>query len=718
MRRFPLFDIITEDYKYIAIDYAAISKFIGVEIKVTLYSYYDNGLVGIDQKFDDGLILKNRDAKKFLNIYNGSSSKTSFSREDLDNMGILFLKEPYQNGDQTVFFYNKLIDTDNYNPRIGATFYDTKNLASNVGINYNLSFSKDGIVLNNGKDDYVGYNARVLKEANLKTSKNTYEFNTIVPTIKVTTNNQNTINSIKIEMTPSGIYGNKQFIKDGVAHNRVYIEFYSDEETKNKLTTLESPVTITGNDETGYKATIDPIEYKNLIPATTYYFKVYAYIDGKYTRLYDSSSTTSYITKTYESTTLNASGIIKSITFGVNPTKYTNDYAEKTLNWKLGLKSTDNYKIRFELFEPDGTTTTIDPETGEEIEVTQYKAVNFDGSSPTSCDINPTGNSSNGYISNCYISVATGSVSSINNTNNTYKFTNNDFVFGGKYYKLIVYAIPYTNNKYDEDHKLIIYQNDSLSTTGVVTSGGLTYDIAIPFLEEATFTLSDSLISGHTDADGYYISFKPIVTDNHKVIKSGKYTIRLKDEKGSIIADRTETYDSTTGKFKVYTNDINDTIKFTNLSSNTLYYIEFSYETYRNNLGFTEEQKTSTTPFTDFTYTPIDAGITLGTMTAGQASLRSVTLTYNGSSNMIGNIVRVHYTISLKGGSSKASGDYIVDDSNPNIFTITSDKTPKLTIDTSDSNHSDNTSFTFKSGNTYIISSLVLLLLFFLFYLA
>ena len=75
-------------------------------------------------------------------------------------------------------------------------------------------------------------------------------------------------------------------------------------------------------------------------------------------------------------------------------------------------------------------------------------------------------------------------------------------------------------------------------------------------------------------------------------------------------------------------------------------------------------------------------------------------LTYNGSANLSDNIVEVVYTISLKGGSSKTTGSY-----KENIFTINSDKTPRLLIDVSDSNHSENTSFTFKFGNTYIIST-------------
>lgn len=686
---------ITEDYKYIAIDYANISRFMGYTMQISVYSYYDSGLVGLDQSFDNGVILKNRDTNKFLNIYNSGSNTSSSIKVENDIMGINYLKEPYNQGNSNIFFYNQLMDTANYNPLVGASYYDTSKLSSNIGINFNLSFTNAGILLNNGKTDYLGYNARVLKEANLKTTNNTYKFNTITPTIKVTTNTKNTINSIKINITPSGIYGNKQFIKDGTAHNKIYVEMYSDEETTNKLTTLESNITISGSDDTGYSATINSIEYKNLDPATKYYFKVFAYIDGKYTQLYDSSSSTSYITKTYDSTTLNASGILSSIKFAVEPKRYSGEASEKELSWRLGLKNTENYKIRFELYEPNGTTTITDPETGEDLTVPTYKAVNFDGTTSSACDTNTVGTSSNGYLNNCYISISKDEITTINNSNNTYKFTGNSFVFGGNYYKLIVYAIPYTNNAYDENKKIILYQNDSLTTTGRITTGGITYDITIPTLEEAEFSLGNSLSAGHTDKEGYYVSFVPTITDTYKVIKYGTYTIKLKDEKGNVVEQKTG----------VDAAEINKEIKFTELSSNTLYYVELSYETYRNNVGFTETQKTATTPFTDFTYTPIDAGITLGTITAGQSTARTVTLTYNGSSNLSENITRVDYTISLKGGSSKTTGTYRVSASNPNIFTVTTDKIPKLTIDTSNSDFSSNTSFTFKSGNTYIITT-------------
>ncbi len=690
---------LSDDYKYIAIDYANISKFIGHKMLIYVYAYYDSGFVGIEQMFRNGLILEDVVSKKYLNIYNGSSNKDSYSSLDANNMGLYLLKENYDKDNHSLYVYNKMIDTDHYDALIGASFYNTNDLASNVGVRFGIDFTNSGMSFIDGKKEYQNIQTRVLKEANLKTNDNSYQFNTITPTIKVSSGG-NTINSITIKMKPNGIYGNKQFIKDGKEHKKVYVELYDDSEFSNKFSTVTSNVTISGDDLSGYNAVIDDVTVNNLVPATTYYYRIYAYIDNKYTQLYDSSSTTSYVTKDYSSSTLDAKAILSGIQFSVLPTKYQGETSLKELTWRLGLKSTSNYKIRFELYAPSGEDS--------------FKAINFDGSDAVRCDINQYGDSSSGYVKGCYVSVGKEDVSNVNNKNIKYNFSGNNFLFGDGYYKLVVYAVPYTNNTYREEQKLVLYQNDSMKN-GDITSNGLRQVINIPALSEANASLNNSLSAGHTDKNGYYVSFTPTITDIHKIIKYGKYRINLKDEKGNIV-----TSSSGSNKCLYYLNknsnpnikeadscsitldadSVNQKIEFTGLKSNTLYYVELSYEVYRNNVGFTEEEKTNVTPFTDFIYTPIDAGITLGTITATQTNGKNIMLTYNGSANLSDNIVEVVYTISLKGGSSKTTGSY-----KENIFTINSDKTPRLLIDVSDSNHSENTSFTFKFGNTYIIST-------------
>lgn len=681
------------DYRYIAIDYANISKFMGHNMKISVFSYYDSGLVGIDQKFTNGMVLWNEVQNKYLNVYNSGSSTVSSSNTDVDNMGMYLLKEDYHQGDDMIVIYNHLMDTNRYNPLLGASFYSTDHLADNIGISFQLSYSNAGITFVDGKKEYIGYNARVLKEAELQSDKNTYRFDTIVPTVEVTTS-KNTINSIKVDIQANGIYGNRQFLKDGQPHPKIYIDFYQNEDLSDESKQMVADVNISGNDDTGYSATVESVEYGNLIPDTIYYFTVSAYIDGKLVQLYDHSSSTSsnrYVAKTYSSKTLNAREIMNSIKFSVVPKKYNGESSLKELSWRLGLKSTENYKIRFELYRPNGSHN--EQINDEEVSVPDYKLVQFDGRDGVSCDPNVVGKSDANYISNCYISVDRKDVSSISNKENTYQFTGDHFVFGGSYYKLIVYAVPYTNDHYDEEHKVILYQNDSLSTTGRVTESGFTYDITIPMLEAPEFSLNNTLVAGHTESDGYYISFIPTIVDNSYAIKYGTYTIRLLNEKEIEVQRKNSVSVS-----------VNQEIKFNHLDSNTLYYVELSYDTYRNNVNYTEDEKDDVTPFKDFIYTPINAGITLGTITAGQSNSQSVTLTYNGSSNLSENITKVTYTISLKGGSSRTTGTYEVVDGK-NIFTVASDRIPRLVIDTSDSNYSSNPSFRFQKGNTYIITT-------------
>ena len=51
-------------------------------------------------------------------------------------MGMYLLKEPFAKGDTTIFLYNQLIDTEGYNSLLGASYYKTDELATNIGVKY------------------------------------------------------------------------------------------------------------------------------------------------------------------------------------------------------------------------------------------------------------------------------------------------------------------------------------------------------------------------------------------------------------------------------------------------------------------------------------------------------------------------------------------------------------------------------------------------------
>ena len=712
---------ITTKYKYIAIDYANISNFMTRSTKVYVYSYYDNGLVGLDQEFNQGTILKKKDngTEKYLNIHNNGNSNANANTslvESSEIVGINFLKTPHNIGDPTISLYNKIMNTANYDPIIGATYYDTNELSDKIGIKYNVSFTEKGILLNYNSKDYTGYNARVLNEANLKSDNNNYKFDEIIPTIDVRTNS--TINSIKVNINPSGIYGGNQFKKDNAVHNKVYIDFYSDKELTNKLTTnpIVSDVHITES-STGYSATIDSFEYQNLIPATDYYFTVYAYINNRYTQLFDSSSRGSYITKTYNAKTLTDEGILNRLYFSVAADKYDGSVSRKNLGWQIDLKNTENYKLRFELY----------AKNGEEYD----KQVKFDGTAASSCNINTNGTSSDGYVSNCYISVPQEEIDSIKSySRNNYKFSGNSFVFGDNYYKLVIYAIPYTNNSFDEAHKLKLYENILKNTPEGTTARieGKTYteNIILRPQQDPTLSINNTLDSGYDCPSGwsnegqcstpgsgyYYITFVPTATDPYYVIKNGKYKVIIKDFDGNIInsgndekcyfyfgTNKNDVKSADNCVVEVDANSI-EQLTFIRLASGTVYNVELQSENYLNNADLTETEKNTTTKSaSEFIETPpAEAFIALTSTVADKVSSSVLTITHNGSRNLTTNILKVIYTIS--GNGEMANGEYSIQRKGDTIFTIGADKTRRLTIDLSES---DNPSFTLKPGNSYAI---------------
>lgn len=731
-------------YKYIDIDYANISKFIGVDMLVEVYSYYNSGLVGVDQNFDNGMILYNYTDNKYLNIYSGGSDVSqSEVKEQNYNMGIYYLKENYKYGNSNMYIYNKLLLLEKnaektevvYIPLKGASYFsdNSSNLGSNIGINFGFSVNKEtidetvksrGLLLINPNDEkgYSNYTPVVLKEAKLITKDNSYKFDSIVPSIDVTTNKGNTINSVHIEINPTGIYSDKHFKKDGNVYKKVEVDVYDDEELKNKVKTLYSDINIAKDGDTGYSATINAIDYKDLKSDTTYYFKVYAYVDNDRVQLYDSSVKTAYVAKTYNISTLSAKEIYQSFKFDVEPIGYSSDgSSKKLLTWRIGLLNTLNYKLRFELFEPDVNDSTL------------FKEVRFDGVSDNfdKCDINVNGTSSDNYVTNngCYISIPKEDIKTINNKEKTYEFSGDNFIFGGNYYKIIVRAIPYTNGKYVEDDSLILYQNDSLTSSQPNANNSFAA-ISIPTisLDEPKVGMGD-LFGGYKcnkweynskdrnmvclDSDQYYfVSYTGSINDKFKVIRNGKYTISLLNENLEKLDscryfvnfddksddNKAKTINSGGCSVNMNVDDVNQNVRFADLNSNAMYYIEISYNVFRNNIGFSDIEKTQVIPYTEFVYTPMGNN-TLGNINAGQATTKSVTLTYNGAANLTEKITKIEYTIRSKGiNSSSISGEYII--GKDKSFEYAADKTPRLTININDS------SFMFRENESYIINTI------------
>ena len=687
---------LSDSYKYIAIDYANISRFMKHMMEVSVTAFFDSGLVGIHQDFDHGFIFKNKD--KFLNAYINESSSNQVSwtpkvEVSTEALGIYFLKNKFKDNDTTLVLYNHLRGISDYNVFRGTGIDGIKRetvldiAVTNAGLSYTY-----------GKNTFTGYSPKVLKEVSLKTNKNTSIFNTIIPT--VTVNASSTINSIQVNMTARGIYGNSQFVKDGNEHRKVYVTFYSDLEKQHELDTLEADVTITGSDDSGYSATISSVEYKNLDPDTTYYYTLSAYIDGEYRQLYDSIDKTSYVSKTYATKTRGGKDILDKITFRVAPIGYQGESSKKRISWKLNFKDTNNYRVRFELYAPNSV---------QEDDAVTYKQVSFDGKDAVSCDKLSNGTSSNGYVSNCYINVDMNDIKTIQNVMQNYDFTGDSFVFGDGYYKLVVYAIPFTNDTYVEDKKVVLYQNDALKTD----NDGTTYDIKINELSPVTFGIQQEDDNSDNINGKAYVKFKPVIRDDSFVMKYGKYTISLQDAAGDVESCQVSVNDGSVQNLSpcIITLDyeVNTTIKFTgsSIQPNTMYSVNFTYSTYRNNVGYTEEAKVNVVPAKSIIYSPIGYGVVVGDFIPSLVNSKSVDCTYDYSYNLSNTVQEIKYTISLTGGiGSSVSGYYSLREENKNttqIFTVTSKGSLRFLIDLSDDAVSNDTGFTFRTGNKYLV---------------
>lgn len=657
---------IVDNIKYIAIDYASIADYMKHNLTVSVECYYDSGLVGINQDFPNGLILENKVKGKYLNINNSTSLD---SLDDKLN-GIYMIKGKYELDSTDVRIYNQLSYNSNYNPLVGVSDISSSSVSDELGVGYELAFTSEGISFNN-RGILV---PKVLKVANLKTNDNSYRFDNITPRVSLNTDGT-TINSLSLKVNCSGVYG--QFIKDGKTHNKFYLEVYKDVDLTDKVKTLVSDITINGDEVDASVVTLE-----DLVPDTTYYVAVYAYVEGKYTRLYDAGSPKSYVLKTYEVNTLGAVGVLRKITYSVNPVSYNYNNDTKTaypsnkeLKWNLRFNSTKNFKVRFELYDDQGN------------------AVNFDGSNAVSCNKEGIGKKDNAYVDGCYIQVDRNDVEKINNVDNIYKFDGDNFIFGGKYYKLVVYAVPYTNGSYDYDNELVLYENDSLSTTGdQVSSNAVSYNITIPVLNEAKFSLnnySSTCDDNNGSIGDCSITFVPSVSDSGKVIKGGKFNISLNYENNAI---KTVKMDAMTIG--------NNEVTFDNLSPATEYEIEFSYDANINNNGYTLEQKNYVAYVFNSVYTAAQGKISLGNVKALSSGNQVITLSYTNAYNLSANVTDIEYTIRVSGGVGGQISGVISNTNGSEGFYQKSDGVLKLDLDLT---KSSNSSFVLNSGTTYNI---------------
>ena len=668
-------DIVCEkypgDYKYLTVDYAngEVIKNIGKNIFVSIDSYYDSGLIGIRQTFKDGLILQNVIKNKYLNIYGYSKggNKTVIESEDNSSNGVYMIdgSDTFESGSVTLFNKLGLDSIKNYSVSNGADIFNG-NTAS-INKEYDITHLENGIKFGN----YYNYDPKVINISSLNYDSNTFKFDSVIP--KVTVEENSGINSISLDFKFTSVTKDtlsSQF-KNESGKYYLYVNLY-DENGKKIVSDRQVNIDLDNGTNTVFTDLGIKTNYKYdvwvYMKSGNIYNKVQVY-DGKYLE---------YVKTTYETSTMNEEELLNSLVFNSNASGYKTNgdsISDKVINYNVKVTNGNYMKVRLGLYDINGDL------------------VNFDGSKCSN-------------EANCYVEISDASHNIITMDNNLkqYKFNNNSYMFGDNYYTLKVFAIPYYSNGYDESKMLTLY-DDVLSSKNEGKVSIDTHELA-----SADFNVSN-FKSGYDDTSKYYIEFNvSSVKDSDFVMKNGEYHITLYDNNGNTVYtvknsnnktvmiksgsnNSTNLYDQAV----LHSKNTNIKIKFPNLNNNTQYSIEISYETYRNNVSFNGDSNKmkSVNPYTDYIYTPISEGITLGNVVINKENDSAFKLEYIGSNNL-NNIKRVDYKVNLTGSTYFTSGSILGNSifaKNGNNYSLNVNLTK-----------SANSSFNFKTSGTYNVT--------------
>ena len=306
----------------IVIDLSQLEKFLGEQITVECYLYYDTGKTGFELEADAFSL------QQIENIYsNGSYYSTSGSRIYLNNYAL-----------NSMFTYKF---------SVGSNSLVLQSFMNGNEVTLPISIGESGVIYN--------YDTILLKEIGEKqltaNGDNTFQFDMIVPGISLM--NEDGSTSITPSLTSANVsmvlYGNSSSqIKDDI----LYIEIYKTDETGTSSTFVKTVDVKTDS--------LQSIELNDLEPNTYYYLRIYAdiYNGSSYdkTQLYDVDSQSD--TKSYYFKTLSDIGISNAhVSFRAD------SYNEKYLNFSFNLSQLIGYdELQYEVYKvlSDGTTQKIE----------------------------------------------------------------------------------------------------------------------------------------------------------------------------------------------------------------------------------------------------------------------------------------------------------------------------------------------------------------------
>ena len=433
-----------------------------------------------------------------------------------------------------------------------------------VSLDTNVDILTNGIKLNSHN---ITIAPKLLDKTEIQTTNNKFSFTSIIP--KVDTKLTPLINGaiIDINLSIDTDTLETDYIKTNGKY-MFYIEIYTKDE-EGKLVSAVDPV------PTDYEH-LTNISFAGLNPDSTYYYKISADMNKNGAKVRTplfALGKNGYIDYLNTLKTLGKDDIFKNIEYSHKSTIGKTVYSERTLNITTGLKSKENFNVRYELYDPEGN-----------LEKWGGTVLNKD-------------------------------ITNKNNAIFTTDITGNDFVFGGNYHRLVITAVTTD----DEPKELELY-NDTLKAT--TSFGELKNHNTVIYQSTGI-----DEISGNYD---YYIDYNINIEDTDRVIKDGKFYAELKYSPQEKVCPNEEDCkleidlynlkcnsngaNSKIASCTIIENKVNNTftlkVRYASLKPNTEYYISTSANIYRNNVSL--DTKEEVVKFGAFQYTKSELGFSIG----------------------------------------------------------------------------------------------------------
>ena len=603
--------------KCIKIDYAKIKDFKGKETTVTLEAFYDNGFAGFNSKSLLGDYFKNLGL-----VDNDSASKVGFIYQEVGNTAPGKYYYIYRNSN------NRIESVISTTPKgilgIDAKIYKESNKTStlitsnmvditkNTFTNYGeISLNSDVDVLTNGIK-LISHNIyitpKVLDKVEIQTANNKFKFTSIIP--KVSTTLTPLINGAVMDINLS--IDTDTLETDYVKTDGKY-KFYIDIYTKDEENNLILVKTV----ETDYE-NLTNISFAGLNPDSTYYYKVTADMNKNGTKVKTplfAQGKNGYIEYIGTLKTLWKDDILKSVEYSHKSQKGETVYSTRTLKVITGLKSKENFNVKYELYDINNVLEKEGTVLNEDI----------------------TSNS---------------------NAIFTTDISGNDFVFGGDYHRLVITAVTT-----DTEPKTLELYNDKLKQTTLFNE-----------LKKPNITLNQSTgideVSGEYD---YYISYNIVIEDTDRVIEGGKVNIELEDSTYTNACPNAEDCKVEVDLFNLTcnSNGTNSRIKscsvtentannkftlniiYNKLEADTNYFIYTHSDIYRNNLSLTNKEEVVYVRKGQYTRSELNFSLGSPTLTAKENKL---IMTFVGSTNVPNSIKGIEYNVNEEGAGKISSG--------------------------------------------------------------